>query len=81
MEHKSEQIVLLGVVLLLYLMNFHCLSPGMGGRTDRDANGDRPVGHEYEIYLGYPAYYLAELWRTDSKDRRAVFSRFVAVCS
>ncbi len=54
MEHKSEQIVLLGVVLLLYLMNFHCLSPGMGGRTDRDANGDRPVGYEYEIYLGYP---------------------------
>lgn len=69
MARNYVRLPVLIALAVLYLLNFHCWTPGIGGRTDRDANGARPDGNEYEIYLGYPACYLAELWRTDSADR------------
>lgn len=69
MEHYVERHAIPIALAILYLVNFHCWTPGLGGRTDRDTNGVRPQGNECEIYLGYPACYMAELWRSDSPDR------------
>jgi hypothetical protein len=55
-------------LLLLVAPNVCCWNPGTGGRTDVLPGGTRPVGSESETFVGYPATYLAQLWRTDIPD-------------
>ncbi len=54
-------------LVVLYAVNFHCWQPGIGGRTDFRFREDQvpPDGAEVEIFLGFPACYRAELWRSD----------------
>jgi len=65
---RSIALPLFVALAVLYAFNFHCWQPGIGGRTDRDADGARPEGSELEIYLGFPAVYRAELWRSDDPN-------------
>ena len=40
----------------------------MSDISDVQQYGSRPAGSELEIYLGFPACFRAELWRSDEPD-------------
>ena len=50
-------LVLLFVAVLLFLLNWQCWLPGVGGPS-----GGRPPGTQLELFFGWPATYQAELW-------------------
>jgi hypothetical protein len=56
-------LLLLAVAALLFLVNWHCWRPGVGG-----AVGGRPPGTQLERFFGWPATYQAELWRSDDEQ-------------
>jgi hypothetical protein len=62
--------MLLGVAAALFLLNWQCWQPGVGG-----AVGGRPPGTQLERFFGWPATYKAELWRSDDP---ALASRILA---
>jgi hypothetical protein len=53
-------LVLLAVAAGLFLLNWQCWQPGVGGTI-----GGKPPGTQLERYFGWPATYQAELWRSD----------------
>jgi hypothetical protein len=55
-------LLLLAVGAILFLVNWHCWRPGLGG-----AVGGRPPGTQLERFFGWPATYRAELWRSDDE--------------
>jgi hypothetical protein len=57
--HRQSWFAMFMKSAILCLINMHCWKPGIGGRNDKIA------GTELEIYLGWPACYRAELWRSD----------------
>jgi hypothetical protein len=63
-------LVLPAVAGVLFLLNWHCWQPGIGG-----AAGGRPAGTQLERSFGWPATYQAELWRSDDQ---ALASRILA---
>jgi hypothetical protein len=63
MNSRSWPAVLI-TLLILCVINMHCWKPGIGGRNDK-IDGKQIEGTELEIYLGWPACYRAELWRSD----------------
>src|SRR5438128_1075385 len=63
-------LALLAAAAVLFLLNWQCWQPGVGG-----AVGGRPPGTQLERFFGWPATYLAELWR--SADQ-ALASRILA---
>ena len=65
---RTFWILTITVAIVLCALNFHCWQPGIGGRSDVRPDGSRPTGSELEIYLGFPACYRAELWRSDDPD-------------
>jgi hypothetical protein len=46
----------------LFLLNWQCWQPGVGG-----AVGGRAPGTQLERFFGWPATYQAELWRSDDQ--------------
>ena len=56
-------LLLLAVAALLFLVNWQCWRPGVGG-----AVGGRPPGTQLERFFGWPATYQAELWRSDDQE-------------
>src|SRR5262245_8193199 len=56
-------VVLAGIFLAANLRSW---SLGVGGRTDI-VNVEKPKGTELERFFGWPAYYRAELWRSDDQ--------------
>jgi hypothetical protein len=53
-------LVLLAVAAILFLLNWQCWQPGVGGTV-----GGRPPGTQLERSFGWPATYQAELWLSD----------------
>jgi hypothetical protein len=56
-------LLLLAVAVVLFLVNWQCWRPGVGG-----AVGGRPPGTQLERFFGWPATYQAELWRSDDQE-------------
>lgn len=56
-------LVLFAAAGVLFLVNWHCWRPGVGG-----AVGGRPPGTQLERSFGWPATYQAELWRSDDVE-------------
>jgi hypothetical protein len=55
---------MLGIVAaVLFLLNWTCWQPGVGG-----AVGGKPPGTQLERFFGWPATYQAELWRSDDQE-------------
>jgi hypothetical protein len=67
---RGTWLVLVAVGAVLFLLNWHCWQPGVGG-----AVGGRPAGTYLERFFGWPATYQAELWRS---DEQALSSRILA---
>jgi hypothetical protein len=67
---RATWLVLLAVAAVLFLANWQCWRPGVGG-----AVGGRPPGTQLERFFGWPATYQAELWRSDDE---ALASRILA---
>jgi hypothetical protein len=67
---RGTWLVLLVVGAVLFLLNWQCWQPGVGG-----AVGGRPAGTYLERSFGWPATYQAELWRSDDQ---ALSSRILA---
>jgi hypothetical protein len=63
-------LVLLAMAAALFMLNWQCWQPGVGG-----AVGGRPPGTQLELFFGWPATYQAELWRSDDE---ALASRILA---
>ena len=59
---RSTWLLLLAVAVTLFLLNWQCWKPGVGG-----AVGGRAPGTHLERYFGWPATYEAELWRSDDE--------------
>ena len=62
--------MLLAVAAILFLLNWQCWQPGVGGAV----GGNRP-GTRLERFFGWPATYQADLWRSDDQ---ALASRILA---
>jgi hypothetical protein len=63
-------LLLFAVAVVLFLLNWQCWQPGVGG-----AVAGRPPGTQLERFFGWPATYQAELWRSDDQ---ALASRILA---
>jgi hypothetical protein len=55
--------LLLATAAVLFLLNWQCWRPGVGG-----AMGGRPPGTHMERSFGWPATYQAEIWRSDDQE-------------
>jgi hypothetical protein len=67
---RRAWLMLLAVAAVLFLLNWQCWKPGVGGAVGRS-----PPGTQLERYFGWPATYQAELWRSDDQ---ALASRILA---
>jgi len=71
MRFWGAWLMMLAVAAILFLLNWQCWRPGVGG-----AVGGRPPGTQPERFFGWPATYQAELWWSDDQ---ALASRILAV--
>ena len=54
-------------LVILLMLNLHCWQPGVGSsRQSRD--GSYSTGIEVDWYLGWPAFFEAELWQSDNAE-------------
>jgi len=67
---RGTWLVLLAVAAALFLLNWQCWQPGVGGTV-----GGKPLGTQLERSFGWPATYQVELWRSDDQ---ALASRILA---
>jgi hypothetical protein len=73
-SNRSTFYMMAIVTAIIFVINLHCWKPGIGDRTDND-EGKQVSGTEISLYFGWPAYYVAELWRSDESLQSELLKR------